>query len=92
MGTVYLGRDTGLDRPVAIKVLRPELATAAASERFLREARILASLDHPNVVTVHRAGETAGALSGQLRARKGSSWVCTATWGGRRQRGATREL
>ena len=60
MGTVYLGRDAGLDRPVAIKVLRPELATATASERFLREARILASLDHPNVVTVHRAGETAG--------------------------------
>ncbi|MGD0483832.1 MAG: serine/threonine-protein kinase, partial [Gemmatimonadales bacterium] len=60
MGTVYLGRDTALDRPVAIKVLRPELATAAASERFLREARILASLDHPNVVTVHHAGETGG--------------------------------
>ena len=60
MGIVFLGRDVALERPVAIKVLRPEHATAAATERFLREARILASLNHPNVVTVHRAGESGG--------------------------------
>jgi hypothetical protein len=60
MGTVYLGRDVALERPVAIKVLRPDLATATAAERFLREARILASLNHPNVVPVHRTGEAAG--------------------------------
>ncbi len=60
MGIVFLGRDCALERPVAIKVLRPEHATAAATERFLREARILASLSHPNVVAVHRAGESGG--------------------------------
>jgi len=60
MGMVFLGRDVALQRPVAIKIIRPELATAAAAERFLREARILASLSHPNVIPVHRAGEAGG--------------------------------
>lgn len=60
MGTVLLGRDVALDRPVAIKIIRPELATAATAERFLREARILASLSHPNVIPVHRAGDAGG--------------------------------
>lgn len=60
MGTVFLGRDPALDRPVAIKIIRPELATATAAERFLREARILASLSHPNVIPVHRAAEAGG--------------------------------
>jgi tetratricopeptide (TPR) repeat protein/tRNA A-37 threonylcarbamoyl transferase component Bud32 len=62
MGLLFLGRDTVLDRQVAIKVLRPELATAAAAERFLREARHAAGLRHPNVVQVHRAGEADGLL------------------------------
>jgi predicted Ser/Thr protein kinase/tetratricopeptide (TPR) repeat protein len=56
MGMVFLGREIALDRPVAIKVLRPELATAHAAERFLREARILASVRHPHIVPVHRVG------------------------------------
>ncbi len=60
MGTVFLARDLTLDRYVAIKILRPELATASSAERFLREARVLASLSHPNVVPVHSAGETDG--------------------------------
>jgi len=60
MGMVFLGRDPALDRPVAIKIIRPELATAAAAERFLREARILASLSHPNIIPVHSAGEAGG--------------------------------
>jgi hypothetical protein len=60
MGMVFLGRDPALDRPVAIKIIRPDLATASAAERFLREARILASLSHPNVIPVHRAGESRG--------------------------------
>ncbi|MFN0180933.1 MAG: protein kinase domain-containing protein [Gemmatimonadales bacterium] len=60
MGIVYRGRDTVLDRPVAIKILRPEIATAMAAERFLREARTLARLSHPNIVPVYHAGEAAG--------------------------------
>jgi tetratricopeptide (TPR) repeat protein len=62
MGIVFLGRDTLLDRPIAIKVLKPELATATSSERFLREARHAAGLHHPNVVRVHHAGEADGLL------------------------------
>lgn len=60
MGIVYLGRDTLLDRPVAIKVLKPELTNATSAERFQREARHAAGLRHPNVVRVHRAGEGDG--------------------------------
>jgi tRNA A-37 threonylcarbamoyl transferase component Bud32 len=60
MGVVFLGRDVALDRRVAIKIIKPELATATAAERFIREARILASLNHPNVIPIHRAGESRG--------------------------------
>ena len=60
MGIVFRGREVALDRPVAIKVLRPELATASARERFLREARLLARHQHPNIVPVHRAAERDG--------------------------------
>jgi hypothetical protein len=60
MGIVYRARDVALDRVVAIKVLRPELATAVARERFLLEARLLARLQHPNIVPVHRADERDG--------------------------------
>jgi len=60
MGTVFLARDVTLERAVAIKILRPEMATALAGERFLREARILAKLSHPNVVPIHDAGEADG--------------------------------
>ncbi len=57
MGTVVLAHDEALDRLVAIKALRPDLASAAAVERFQREARILASLNHPNVVPIHQVGK-----------------------------------
>lgn len=60
MGTVFLAHDVTLERPVAIKILRPEMATAIGGERFLREARILAKLSHPNVVPIHEAGEADG--------------------------------
>ncbi len=60
MGVVFLARDVALDRRVAIKIIRPELATARAAERFLREARILARLKHPSIMPVHRAGEAGG--------------------------------
>jgi tetratricopeptide (TPR) repeat protein len=60
MGVVFRGRDSALDRSVAIKVLRPEAATAVAAERFVREARLLARLQNPHVVQVHQAGESSG--------------------------------
>jgi hypothetical protein len=60
MGSVFLGHDHTLDRPVAIKLLRPELASAVAAERFQTEARTLAGLQHPNVVNIFRVGEADG--------------------------------
>lgn len=62
MGTVFLARDPNLDRQVAIKILRPDLVSDVASERFQREARVLARLKHPNIVPVYQAG-TAGDFS-----------------------------
>ena len=61
-GHVFRAHDRRLRRDVAIKVLRPEIATAAAAARFLREAQVLARLKHPNILAVHDAGE-AGGLS-----------------------------
>ena len=61
MGVVYAAADQALDRDVAVKVLRDELAAdARAAERFEREARLAARFSHPNVVTVHDFGLTAG--------------------------------
>ena len=60
MGMVFRARDRHLERDIALKILRPEQATAAGGERFLREARTLAGFRHPHIVTVHRAGETDG--------------------------------
>src|SRR5437867_23645 len=62
MGIVYLGRHLMLDHRVAIKILRPELVTAITAERFLREARTLARLRHPNIVRIHHADDTGGIL------------------------------
>jgi eukaryotic-like serine/threonine-protein kinase len=58
MATVYLARDTDLDRPVAVKVL--DAADEGLRERFVREARLAARLSHPNVVSVFDAGEDGG--------------------------------
>jgi Leucine-rich repeat (LRR) protein len=62
MGVVYLARDEQLDRPVALKVLRPALAAdSQARQRFLREARAMAAVKHPHVVTVYQVGEEGNA-------------------------------
>ena len=61
MGAVYRGRDTRLDRPVAVKVLAGSGSFSASSRaRFEREARALAQLDHPNIVRIHTAGVSDG--------------------------------
>jgi ABC-type transport system substrate-binding protein len=63
MGVVYRARDLALDRDVALKLLAPELASDVRfRERFLRESRLAASLDHPAIVPIFDAGEIAGQL------------------------------
>ena len=62
MATVYLARDLKHDRLVALKVLHAELAAALGAERFLREIRLAARLQHPHVLSVHDSGEAAGQL------------------------------
>ena len=56
MGTVYLARDRRLDREVALKVIQLPGGAAEDVERLLREARVLARLEHPGIVPVHDAG------------------------------------
>jgi serine/threonine protein kinase/tetratricopeptide (TPR) repeat protein len=62
MSRVYLARDRRYEREVAIKVLDPEIATAVGAERFLREIRITAQLQHPHIVPLLESGEAAGLL------------------------------
>ena len=63
MGVVYRARDLSLERPVALKLIAPELASDKGfRKRFLKESRIAASLDHPHVLPVFAAGEEAGQL------------------------------
>ncbi len=61
MATVYLAQDRRHHRPVALKVLHPELALSLGSERFLREIQIAARLQHPHIVPLYDSGQ-AGEL------------------------------
>ncbi|MEZ6131447.1 MAG: serine/threonine-protein kinase [Planctomycetaceae bacterium] len=61
MGAVYKARQTELDRPAALKILPEAIASDPSfTERFLREARLLASLSHPHIVTVYEFGQRDG--------------------------------
>ncbi len=62
MATVYLAQDRKHHRPVAIKVLKPELAAALGPERFLREIETAARLNHPHILPLHDSGEADGFL------------------------------
>ena len=62
MAVVVLAQDLRHRRPVAIKVLRPELAALMGPERFLREIEIAASLVHPHILPLHDSGEAEGVL------------------------------
>jgi serine/threonine-protein kinase len=63
MGTVYSALDVALERRVALKVLTPELSRDERfRERFLRESKLAASLEHPHIVPIHSAGEADGVL------------------------------
>jgi len=73
MAVVYLAEHLRLGRKVALKVLDPEVAgDEAFRERFIRESRIAAGLDHPNVVTVYDAGEADGVLYLSMRYVEGT--------------------
>jgi serine/threonine-protein kinase len=60
--TVYLARDVKHDRAVAVKVLHAELAATLGAERFLREIKIAAGLNHPHILPLHDSGEAGGFL------------------------------
>ncbi len=62
MATVYLARDLKHDRKVAVKVFRPALAAAVGTERFFREIKITANLQHPHILPLHDSGESDGFL------------------------------
>ncbi|HEX3233476.1 MAG TPA: serine/threonine-protein kinase, partial [Gemmatimonadales bacterium] len=62
MATVYLARDLKHERKVAIKVLRPELSVSLGADRFLREIRVAANLQHPNILGLYDSGECEGLL------------------------------
>ncbi|HRP08685.1 MAG TPA: serine/threonine-protein kinase, partial [Gemmatimonadales bacterium] len=62
MATVYRAQDLKHDRLVAIKVLRPELAAAMGSDRFPREIKFVAQLNHPHILSLYDSGEAQGFL------------------------------
>ncbi|HEY2825947.1 MAG TPA: protein kinase [Gemmatimonadales bacterium] len=62
MATVYLAHDIKHDRKVALKVLRPELAAILGAERFLKEIRLTANLQHPHILGLFDSGEADGAV------------------------------
>ena len=73
MGVVYRALDLRLKRPVALKLLAPDLASDLRfRERFLRESELAASLDHSNVVPIYSAGEAGGRLYIAMRFVEGT--------------------
>ncbi|MFN2602566.1 MAG: protein kinase [Gemmatimonadaceae bacterium] len=60
MAVVFLARDLAHERPVAIKALLPEIAAGVSTERFLREIRLLATLQHPNILPLYDSGQVRG--------------------------------
>src|SRR5262249_3995311 len=74
MGVVVLAEDVQLQRQVALKVMRPEAARQPnARERFLREARTAAALEHENIVPIYGVGEEAGVPFLAMQLLKGMS-------------------
>src|SRR3712207_2473904 len=67
MATVWLARDLKHDRPVALKVLHPELTATLGPERFLREIKLAARLQHPHIVPVYDSGESDAPVAGAGR-------------------------
>jgi serine/threonine protein kinase len=75
MGIVYRARDTALDRVVALKVMRPESqVNEEASERFRREARAYAQLNHPSIVNVYELGDEPDGVYIAMELLDGADW------------------
>lgn len=73
MGVVYRALDLQLSRPVALKLLAPELTpNEKFRHRFIRESRLAASVDHPNILPVYGAGEWSGLLYIAIRYVRGT--------------------
>src|SRR4051794_6013153 len=73
MGVVYRAVQLDLDRAVALKLIAPQLAEDPSfRERFVRESRLAASIDHPNVIPIYYTGEHEGALYIAMRYVEGS--------------------
>jgi TolB-like protein/Flp pilus assembly protein TadD len=62
MATVYLAHDVNHDRPVALKVVLPELAASIGNDRFQQEIKLAARLQHPHILSVYDSGEASGQL------------------------------
>ncbi len=62
MATVYLAHDLKHDREVAVKVVQPDLAAVIGTERFLKEIKVTANLQHPHILPLFDSGETDGFL------------------------------
>jgi serine/threonine protein kinase len=81
MATVWLAHDLRHDRPVALKVLHPELSAGLGPERFLREIRTTARLDHPHILPLLDSGEAVVSRSSPgipaAPDRRGVQYACT---------------
>ena len=73
MATVYLARDKKHDRNVALKVLKPDVASEVGAERFMREIKLAARLTHPHILPLHDSGEADGFLCQVMPAMEGQS-------------------
>ena len=84
MGIVYRATQLALDRPVAMKLIAPALAEDETfRERFKRESRLAAAIDHPNVIPVYEAGEADGHLFIAMRYVEGTDLGTTIARDGR---------
>src|SRR6185312_2314387 len=73
MATVFLAHDPRHNRKVAIKVMRPEIATVIGSERFLKEIETTASLQHPHILPLFDSGRVDGTVFYVMPHVKGES-------------------
>ena len=93
MSTVYVAEHRHLRRKVALKLLSPPLASDSEfRERFLRESRLAASLDHPNIVSIYDAGEAGDVLFIAMRQVKGQNLAQLLASQGRMEPGPTLDI